>query len=97
MNDAPESIDGAKVVLFALIDQRCRHTGNCRQEVAGVAQGPAAGLAICQYGEEAGCYLLGCDAAWHCVTDTWHRTVDEAISQAEFEYEGVREAWRRNA
>ena len=97
MEKAPESIGGAKVILFTTIDQRHRHTGNCRQVVAGDPMGPVAGLAICQYEAGGGYHLLGCDATWQSVTDTWHPTVEEATSQAEFEYEGVTETWQWNA
>ena len=97
MNDAPESIGGARVILFTPIDQRHRHTSNCRQVVAGVPQGPAAGLAICKYEGEEGYYLFGCDATWSSVTDTWHQTVEEAMRQAEFEYEGITGNWQRHA
>jgi hypothetical protein len=94
---APKQIDGANVVLCTPIDARHRHRGNCRHIVAGVLQGPAAGLAICQYDGEDGFYLLGCDEHWSCVTDTWHQTIDEAMRQAEYEYEGVAATWQRTA
>ena len=97
MKEAPESIDGAKVILFTPIDQRHRHTGDCVQNVAGVPQGPAAGLAICSYLGEEGYYLFGCDATWSSITDTWHQTVEEAMRQAEFEYESISGTWRRHA
>jgi hypothetical protein len=97
VKDAPEFIDGAKVILFTPIDQRHRLTGNCRQVVAGVPQGPSAGLAICKYEGEEGYYLFGCDATWRAVTDTWHQTVEEAMCQAEFEYEGVMGTWQPHA
>jgi hypothetical protein len=97
VKDAPESIDGAKVILFTPIDQRHRYTGNCRQVVAGVPQGSAAGLAICKYEQEEGYYLFGCDATWHSVTDTWHQTIEEAMRQAEFEYMGATGTWQRHA
>ena len=78
---------------WSAIDGRHRPTGNCRQTVAGELQGPAAGLVICQYdGEDAYC-LFGCDAEWNTVTDTWHATLEEALDQAEFEYEGVSQTW----
>jgi hypothetical protein len=93
---APEYIDGAKIILFTPIDERHRHTGNCRQIVAGVLQGPVAGLAICGYKGEEGFLLFGCDASWGSVTDTWHQTVEEAMGQAEFEYEGTTATWRRH-
>jgi hypothetical protein len=81
--------------MFTPIDQRHRHTGDCRQIVAGQLQGPAAGLAICTHGDDEGYFLFGCDAAWNCLTDTWHQTVEDAMRQAEFEYEGVSRSWIR--
>jgi hypothetical protein len=91
----PRQISEAKVVLFTPIDERHRHTGNCRQSVAGVLQGPVAGIAICQYDGEDGFYLIGCDENWFSVTDTWHQSIAEAMGQAEFEYEGVSATWQR--
>lgn len=95
MKPAPHQIDGASIVLFTPIDERHRHTGECRQIVAGVIRGPAAGLAICRYDGEENVYLFGCDEQWSCVTDTWHQTIEEAIRQAEFEYEGSFATWLR--
>jgi hypothetical protein len=97
MGAAPRKISGATVVLFTPIDERHRYTGNCRQTVAGVLQEPAAGLAICQYDGEDSFYLFGCDKHWSGITDTWHRTIEEAVAQAEFEYEGVAATWQRPA
>ena len=97
MKSAPRSIGGAKVICFTPIDSRHRHTGNCRQIVAGALQGAAAGLAICQYEGQDGYYLFGCNAEWDSVTHTWHQTLEEAKEQAEFEYEGVSETWAHYA
>lgn len=94
MKTVPKTIGGARVVCFTPIDQRHRHTGNCKQIVGGAVQGPAAGLAICQYARDDAYYLFGCDADWNTVTDTWHQTLDEAKQQAEFEYEGVSDTWQ---
>ncbi len=93
MKPPPAPINGAHVLWFTPIDKRHRHTGNCRQIVAGELQGPAEGLAICQYAGEDAFYLFGCDANWNATTDTCHRTVAEAKQQAEFEYEGVSHTW----
>jgi len=93
MNHPPELIGGAKVVQWSAIDDRHRATGNCRQIVADVLQGPAAGLAICQYEGETAYYLFGYDSEWNTVTDTWHETLEGALGQAEFEYEGVSHKW----
>jgi hypothetical protein len=94
MEPAPQQIGGGRVVCYTPIDHRHHHTGNCRQIVAGVLQGPAAGLAICYVDKENAYYLFGCDEDWQTVTDTWHATLDEAKTQAEFEYEGVTATWQ---
>jgi hypothetical protein len=43
--------------------------------------------------EAQGCFLFGYDSGWNVVTDTWHRNLDEAKTQAEFEYEGIGKTW----
>ena len=93
MSPVPSKIGRATVICYTPIDGRHRHTGNCRQIVAGVPQGTAAGLAICQYEGEDSFYLFGCDENWEKVTDTWHETLEDAKHQAEFEYEGVSGTW----
>jgi hypothetical protein len=93
MKSVPTILDGAKVILYTPIDERHRATGNCKQIVAGVLAGPAAGLAICQYDGEDSFYLFGCDQEWNSVTDTCHQTVEDAKAEAEFEYEGVSATW----
>ena len=95
MSYPPKQIGGANVILFTTIDERHRPTGGCRQIVAGVLQGPADRLAICRYEGDENVYLFGCDAEWNSVTDTWHQTIEEAMNQAEFEYEGVANTWQR--
>jgi len=61
-----------------------------------VLQGPAAGLAICHHEGEDCFYLFGCDSSWNTVTDTWHQSLDDALAQAEFEYEGVSKTWQKH-
>ena len=89
-------IDGAKVICFTPIDGRHQPTGNCRHIVGGVVQGPASGLAVCQYEGEDCFYLFGCDANWNSNTDTWHETLDVALGAAEFEYVGVSTTWLKH-
>jgi hypothetical protein len=83
----------ARLLRWSAIDDRHRPTGGCRQIVADEVQGPAAGLAVFGDDETGGFFLVGCDRQWNTVTDTWHRTLDEALRQAEFEYEGVSATW----
>ncbi len=96
MEPAPRAIHGAAVIFWTPIDARNGFTGECRQIVAGTVQGPMAGLAICRYPNEDSFYLFGCDAAWNCVTDTCHSSLDEAFAQAAFEYSGVAGTWQKS-
>lgn len=93
MKSAPNTIDGLPVVCFSAIDARHTHTGHATQIVAGVVQGAAAGIAICR-DEHGHYYVFGCDENWQTITDTWHQTLGDARSQAEFEYAGVSETWQ---
>ena len=95
MKKAPKEIDKARVVLYTFIDERHKHTGNCKQIVAGVLVVAASGLAICQYESDDGFYLFGCDENWNTLMDTWHETLKDAKAQAEFEYEGVNVTWEK--
>jgi hypothetical protein len=94
MKNPPGLINGARVIQWSAIDRRHRPTQNCRQIVAGQVQGPAAGLAICRYEDDDAYYLFGCDPHWNQITDTWHPSLEAAMEQAEFEYEGVSATWR---
>lgn len=93
MKQPPVLIGGARVIRWSPIDAQHRPTGNCKHIVSGGLQCPAAGLAICQYEGEDAYYLFGCDAEWNTITDTWHLTLEDALDQAEFEYEGVSKTW----
>ena len=92
MNPAPSILSGLQAVAWTVVDSRHRPTGNCRHFAQGELVGPAAGLAICRE-SNGGFLLFGCDADWNAVTDTWHKTLEDALHQAEFEYDGVDETW----
>jgi hypothetical protein len=89
----PASIDGARVLAYAIVDARATPTGATVHTVRGELMPPAAGLAIAQYDDDEGCYLFYCDAEWRCVTDTWHAHEEAAKRQAEHEYRGISSAW----
>ena len=94
MKDPPKQLGGARLVRWSPIDNRHRPTGNCRHIVLGVLEGVAGGVAIGQYAGETAYYLFGCDAEWNTLTDTWHETLEDALRQAESEYEGVSQTWK---
>ncbi len=95
MDAVPSEIGGAQVLYYTRIDERHHATGNCRHTVGGQEMGAFAGLAICHYQGDNSYYLFYCDSAWNAVTDTWHETIEDAMEQAEFEYQGVTTTWQR--
>jgi len=96
MASVPPELGGARVLRYAVIDPALHApTGRTRHTVAGVAVGPFAGLAICQYaGDSRLFYLFYCDVAWNVVTDTCHLSLQEALDQATFEYAEMATAWK---
>ena len=92
MRTPPEILHGGRVVRWTAIDHRHRPTGYCRHFVAGEFQGPAGALAISQ-ADDGVFYLCYCDSDWGAITDTYHRTLESALEQAEREYEGVSHTW----
>jgi hypothetical protein len=94
MRPCPSVIDKAKVICYTPIDGCHSYTGNTKQIASGKILDPAAGLVIGQYQSDSSFYLLGCDVHWNVKSDTWHATLEDALSQAEFEHEGTRQTWR---
>lgn len=93
MRPCPYIVGGARVICYTPIDARQRRTGNTTHLVGGEEIDPAHGLAICQYDGEEAFYLFACDAQWNSQTDTWHKSLQDAKEQAEFEYAGTFSTW----
>jgi len=93
MNKPPETLDGARVLAFASIDDSVVPTRNTIHRVGGEVVPPAVGLAIAQFQGIGEFYLFHCDADWRVVADTCHPTRESAGAQAEFEYRGVSARW----
>ena len=94
MEEPPDDVAGASVLLYSVIDDRHRPTGGTQHIVDGVLQPACQGLLIIRAEPpDEGFFLFGCDADWSTVTDTWHASLEETKAQAEFEYEGVSRTW----
>ena len=90
----PDQLDGAQLICFTVLDDRHIPTGGTRHSVDGEPIAGFAGLAICEYpNTEKEFYLFYCDRDWNVVTDTCHQSLDDAKSQAAFEYQGVDDTW----
>lgn len=97
MEPPPVTLGGGRVLRWTPIDARHRPTGATRHFVAEVLRGPAAALAIVLDGGDRSYYLFGCDEHWQTHTDTWHATIEDAVRQAELEYEGSSATWTKVA
>lgn len=56
--------------------------------------GPAATLRILQYDGDPGYYLMHFNAAGEEIADTYHDTIEDAVAQAEWEFNIKPEEWR---
>ena len=52
-------------------------------------------LQIVRYGDDAGCYLLYLDERGEEITDVYHETVEQAMEQAEREFEVKPGSWEQ--
>ena len=95
MKAPPRDIDNARVLRYAIIDERCTPTGLCEHRILGAEfpMGPATSLAICRYPKNPGYYLFHCDEIWAVQSDGYHDSLEEAERQAELEYTGVSACW----
>jgi hypothetical protein len=74
--------------------QRHPATGNTRHYIGGnLWEGGFSALEIVQYEDDDAYYLLYLDADGEPVTDTWHRSLEDALHQAEFEFSVTPEEW----
>ena len=90
----PDQLDGAQLLCFSVLDDRHTPTSATRHTVDGEHISDFAGLAICKYRDtEDEFYLFYCDRKWNVITDTCHQSLDDAKSQAAFEFGGVADAW----
>jgi hypothetical protein len=70
-----------------------RPTGRTLHFIAGVPAPTPAELRIVQYEDDPGFYLLGCNESGIEFTDTYHESLDKAMSQAEWEFNAKPDEW----
>jgi hypothetical protein len=69
-------------------------SGRTRHTLNGVEIEPAASLRILQYAEDPGFYLMHFDASGREIADTYHDSIEQAMEQAEWEYNVKPAEWR---
>ena len=89
----PRMLEGGRVVCFARLDSGAQRTAKTLHVLMGGEFPPFRGLVIMKDQPGGPYYLLYCDEQWTALTDTWHETLEGAKQQAEFEYEGISQAW----
>ncbi|MER5689147.1 hypothetical protein [Streptomyces sp. NPDC002205] len=84
----PTVLDGASVELYAHVEDAQRSTRRTRHSVVSFEEG-LSHLAIARYDGDPDFYLFYCSVDWEVLTDTCHPMKQEAIEQANFEFENL--------
>jgi hypothetical protein len=93
MNSPPSQVGGLRVIAWSPVDARHTDTGHARHLIHGEVVPSPRALAICSSDADPSVYLFRCDSDWNVLADTWHKSFDDAQSQAEHEFEGVSATW----
>jgi hypothetical protein len=89
-SEVPRLLDGACVLKYAKVTPSVEETRRRRYVVNATELGSACAVAVATYEDQpsSSYYLFYLDEEGTVVTDTWHESVDAALAQAAFEYEG---------
>ena len=68
-------------------------TGNTRHVRGGQPLPPPHELKVVQYPEDEGFYLLHFDARGEELTDTYHESIEDALAQADWEFNVRADEW----
>jgi hypothetical protein len=81
------------VVARVVLTEAHKSTGRTRHLIGDLPMPRPSELRVVRDAEGHGLYLFYCDAAGTEMTDTFHQTLDEAFSQAEFEFQVRPDEW----
>jgi hypothetical protein len=94
MTPPPCTLDGDRVLHYAVFAPELSPTGMTRHLVDGKFMSGVSALAIC-YAEADGSYrLCYCSEDWRVLTRSSHRSLDDAMHQVEIENDGALPNWR---
>lgn len=83
-----------KMTIVQQVELASGTIGKTRHMRNGEPLAAPAALRIVQYASDPGFYLLYLDSGGHELTDTYHDTLDDAMSQAEWEFAVTPGQWR---
>jgi hypothetical protein len=92
MKPCPAFIDGTEVVCYAKIPAPTKSDDDSFMVASGL-QGPLCWAVVTHYADDNSFYLFGCDRAWQVITDSYHATLNDALTEASYEYEGIGNEW----
>ena len=91
----PAKLDDMPVLQYAVLSNDATPTGNTKHLFNGQPVKDITRLAVCDGGgNPKAIYLFSCDDDWNVLTDTCHMSIEEALAQADFEYQHIRSAWK---
>ncbi len=98
MKKPPQELDGAKVLLWAILGEENEKTGAVRLYADGQEQTKFSGLALAQYekNQNSGVYLFYCNQEWEVENDSLYGDLEEAKSEAERQFIGLADRWERS-
>ena len=81
------------ILRRATLGDQHHPTGRTRHFRGGVLLPPPSQLQIAQFSGDSGYYLLYLDDSGNEMTDTYHDSIDAALSQASWEFGITRDEW----
>lgn len=97
MNKPPRELDGAKVLLWAVLRKENTKTDAMRLYADGKEQTEFSGIALAQFqkNRDSGVYLFYCDQEWEVENDSLYRDLEEAKAEAERQFTGLSNRWEK--
>jgi hypothetical protein len=94
MTPPPSTLEGNRVLHYAVFAPELSPTGMTRHLVEGKFMSGVAALAICVAEADGSYRLCYCNEDWRVLAQSSHRSLEEAMRHVETENDGVLPYWR---
>jgi hypothetical protein len=92
-DQAPQIIDSAKVLKYAIVDSSIEYTGRLHIYANGKHLGMVPRLAICQNYKSKDYLLFFCNKKWKVLGVVGYKSIKETKDTAEETYRGITKKW----